>query len=104
MYCEKVLERETEKVKPNFSEKDCLHYFRNTLKLKNRHKRFTRPSWMKEFENPKTDFNMQPPTYADVTKFIMKMKSSASPCLLDQVSVNTFKKCAILRSRLTNIL
>ena len=33
-YCEKVLEPETEKIKPNFSETDCVHYFRNTLKLK----------------------------------------------------------------------
>ena len=102
--CEKILEPETEKVKPNFSETDCVHNFRNILKLKNKHKRFTRSLWVKEFENPTTDFNMQPPTHVEVTKVIMKMKSSAPPCLLDQISVITFKKCPVLRSRLTNIL
>ena len=32
------------------------------------------------------------------------MKSSTSPCLLDQIIVILFKKCPFLRSRLTNIL
>ena len=41
-YCVKVLETETEKPKPNFSEADCAHYFRKTLKLKNQHKHFAR--------------------------------------------------------------
>ena len=95
--CDKVLEPETEMVKPNFSEINCVHYFRNTLKC------FTRPSWMKEFENPTTDFNMQPPTYVEVTKFIMKMKPSTSPCPLDQISVIAFKKFLVLSSCLTNI-
>ena len=103
-YWEKVLEPETEKVKPNFSETDCVHYFRNTLKLKNKHKRFTSRSWMKEFENPTTDFNMQQHTYAEGTKVFLKMKSSASPCPLDQISVIAFKKCPVLRLRLRNIL
>ena len=102
--CEKILEPETEKVKPNFSETDCVHYFRNILKLKNKHKCFIHSSWVKEFENPTTDFNMQPPTHAEVTKVIMKMKSSAPTCLLNQINVITFKKCPVLRSHLTNIL
>ena len=72
--------------------------------MKNQHKRFASPSWMKEFENPTTDFNMQAPTYAEITKVIMKMKLSASPCRLDQISVIAFKKCPALRLRLTNIL
>ena len=59
---------------------------------------------MKEFENPTTDFNMQPPTYLRVTKFIMKIKLSASPCPLDQISVFAFKKCSVLRLHLTNTL
>ena len=47
---------------------------------------------------------MQPPTYTEIRKVIMKMKSSASPCPLDQISVVAFNKCPILRSHLTNIL
>ena len=49
-YCKKVLEPETEKVKSNFSKTDCAHYFGNTLKLENRYKRFTSPSWMKDLK------------------------------------------------------
>ena len=56
------------------------------------------PSWMRKTENPTTDFNMQPPTYAEVTKAIMKMKSSASPCPLYQIIVIGFKKYPVLRS------
>ena len=37
---------------------------------------------MKELLNPTADFNMQPSTYAEVTKVIMKMKSSVSLCPL----------------------
>ena len=59
---------------------------------------------MKEFENPIIDFNMQPTCYTEVTKVIMKMKSSASPCLLDQISATAFKKCPVLHSSLTNSL
>ena len=91
-------------LKPNFAEINCVHYLRNTLKLKTRHKRFTSPSGMREFENPAYDFKIQPPTFAEITKFIMKMKFSASPRPLDQISVITFKKCPVLTSRLKNIL
>ena len=59
---------------------------------------------MKEFEKSTIDFNMQSRSYAKVTKVSMKMKSSASPCPLDQISVIAFKKCPALRSRLANIL
>ena len=102
--CEEVLKPETKMLKPNFAEINCVHYLRNTLKLKTRHKRFTSPSGMREFENPAYDFKIQPPTFAEITKFIMKMKFSASPRPLDQISVITFKKCPVLTSRLKNIL
>ena len=59
---------------------------------------------MKELENPTTDFNMQLPTYVEAAKVIMKMKSSVSPCPLDQISVIAFKKSPVLRSLLANIL
>ena len=59
---------------------------------------------MTEFENSTTDFNMQQPTYAKVKKVIMKMKSSASPSPLNQISVIAFKKYPVLGSRLTSIL
>ena len=59
---------------------------------------------MKNFKNPTTDFNMQPHTYAEATKVTMKIKSSASPCPHDQISVIAFQKCPVLCLRLTNII
>ena len=56
------------------------------------------------FKDPAINFNLEPPTYAEITKIISKMKSSASPCPLDQVGVIAFKKCPILRSHLTKII
>ena len=59
---------------------------------------------MKTFKDPTINFDLELPTYTEITKIISKMKSSASPCPLDQVSVIAFKKWPILRSHLTKII
>ena len=59
---------------------------------------------MKTFKDPISNFNTEPPTYTEITKIISKMKSSALPCPLDQVSVIAFKKCLILCSHLMKII
>ena len=59
---------------------------------------------MKTFKDSTINFNLKPPTYAEITKIISKMKSSALPCPLDQISVVAFKKCPILCSHLTKII
>ena len=64
----------------------------------------TSPSWMNIFKYATISFNFEPPNYAEITKIISKMKSSTSPCPLDQVSVIAFTKCSILRSHLTKII
>ena len=46
---------------------------------------------MKMLKDPTINFNLEPPTYAEITKIISKIKSSASPCPLSQVSVIAFK-------------
>ena len=86
-----------------FTENDCEKYFKNILSKKNRQKHFTSPSWMKTFKGPIINFNLEP-NYTETTKIISKMKSSASSCPLDQVSVIAFKKYPILRSHLTKII
>ena len=50
---------------------------------------FNIPSWMKQLEEPIKDFNIKPPTYNEINKIIMKMKSSKSSCPIDQVSTLT---------------
>ena len=42
---------------------------------------------MKTLNDPFYDFNLDPPSYTELTKVIMKMKSGASLCPLDQISV-----------------
>ena len=59
---------------------------------------------MKTFKDPTINFDLELPTYTEITKIISKMKSSASPCPLNQVSVIAFKKWPILRSHLTKII
>ena len=59
---------------------------------------------MRTFKDPTINFDLELPTYTEITKIISKMKSSASPCPLDQVSVIAFKKWPILRSHLTKII
>ena len=56
------------------------------------------------FASPKTPFNLDPPTYQEITKVIRKMKPSGSPCPLDQISIICFKRCPYLRSYLIDII
>ena len=41
-YCKDIFENES-KIQPEFSEDECHSYFRNSLKSKNRNKKFTYP-------------------------------------------------------------
>ena len=49
-------------------------------------------------------FDLDPPSYQQVTAVIRKMKASGSPCPLDQVSIISFKRCAYLRTYLTELV
>ena len=82
----------------------CTSYFTNTFSAINPHKTFSIPSWIPQFASPKTPFNLDPPTYQEITKVIRKMKPSGSPCPLDQISIICFKRCPYLRSYLTDII
>ena len=59
---------------------------------------------MKTLNKPSHNFNLGSPSYRELTKVIMKMKSEASPCPLDQISVVTLKKCPYLRKFLWRII
>ena len=75
-----------------------------TLSAINPKKAFYIPSWIPKFTAPKTPFNLDPPTYREITNVIRKMKPSGSPCPLDQISIICFKRCPYLRSYLTEII
>ena len=103
-YCDKIFEPAENRVKPNFSEKDCYKYFKKTLSEKNRFGDYNTPLWMQKLNKPTIDFNLEAPTYREITKTIFKMKSSSSPSQLDQVSIIALKKCPFLRTYLLRII
>ena len=59
---------------------------------------------MPEYERPTVRFNRSPPTYQEITKIIKKMKTSGSPCPLDQISVIVLKRIPYLRSYSTVLI
>ena len=82
-------------VLPTFNKDDCVSSPR---------KRFAIPSWIPSLSFPHVPFNIDPPSYQQITNIIRNMKASASPCPLDQVSIISFKRCPYLRSHLTDLI
>ena len=50
------------------------------------------------------EFDLMPSTYQQVTNIIRKMKTSGSPCPLDQISVICFERYPYLRTYLTELI
>ena len=93
-YVKKVLNYK-ESTLPTFDINDCFSYFKKVLAKINPNKVFHIPKWIPLF---------QPPTYQQVTNIIRKMKTSGSPCPLDQLSIICFKRCSYLRTYLTELI
>ena len=91
------------RILPTFTKAVCTEYFKKVFRCVNPSKVFTIPSWIPRFHTPSHEFDMKAPTYAEITKSIKRMKSRASPCPLDQVSIICFKHCPYLRTYLTEI-
>ena len=79
-----------------------VHLFWFT-KFHGQNKVFNIPSWIPLLPGPTIEFNLDPPTYQQITNVIRKMKTSGSPCPLDQLSIICFKRCPFLRSYLTEL-
>ena len=88
----------------SFSVKQCLEYFTKTFAVVHPDKLFQIPRWIPKLSDPIVQFDLEPPTYHQVTNIIRKMKASGSPCPLDQVSIICFKRCPFLRSYLTDLI
>ena len=84
---------------------ECLDYFTKTLTATHQNKLFRIPSWIPRLCDHQLQFDLDPPSYQQVTAIIRKMKASGSPCPLTQVSINiSFKRCAYLRTYLTELI
>ena len=67
-------------------------------------KLFPIPNWIPKLCRPQIQFDLDPPTYQQITTVIRKMKTSESPCPLDQLSIICFKRCPYLRTYLTELI
>ena len=65
----------------------CLSYFIKTLAAIHPTKWFTIPSWIPALSDPEVQFDLDPPSYQQITNIIRRMKASGSPCPLDQLSI-----------------
>ena len=83
---------------------ECFDYFARTLSSVNPTKVFNFPSWIPALSDPVIPFNLEPPTYQQISNVIRKMKASGSPCPLDQLSIICFKRCPFLRTYLSEII
>ena len=102
-YVKNIINRK-DAVLPSFNMTDCLSYFSKSLAKINPNKLFVIPSWIPKLSDPEVQFNLDPPTYQQITNVIRKMKSSGSPCPLDQLSIISFKHCPYLRTYLTELI
>ena len=89
---------------PTFTMSSCVSYFKDTLNSINPNKLFHIPSWIPKLSDPTVHFDLEPPTYRQVTNIIRRMKASGSPCPLDQLSIICFKRCPFLRTYLTEVI
>ena len=102
-YAKEFIERPKSAL-PSFDRTRCQEYFKSVLSRVRPNKIFSIPNWIPRFPNPRKSFDLSPPTYQEVTRVIRKMKSSGSPCPLDQISVIPFKHCPYLRSYITDLI
>ena len=89
---------------PSFSKITCVKYFQNIFSKSRSQLIFQIPNWMPSYEEPKKPFNLQPPSYEELNKIIYRMKTSAAPCSLDQISIITLKRCPYLRTYLLEVI
>jgi hypothetical protein len=81
-YIKRFFQKNTSSL-PSFNLAQCTSYFTKTLSTISPNKSFSIPSWIPKFASPEMPFNLDPPTYQEITNVIRKMKPSGSPCPLD---------------------
>ena len=89
---------------PSFTVLECFNYFKKSLAAIHPEKLFPIPNWIPKLCRPQIQFDLDPPTYQQITTVIRKMKTSGSPCPLDQLSIICFKRCPYLRTYLTELI
>ena len=78
-YVKNIL-RKKDTVLPSFNMTQCLSHFTKTLAAIHPNKLFNIPSWIPALSVPEIQFDLDPPSYQQVTNIIRKTKASGSPC------------------------
>ena len=86
-YVKHYLEKPT-KVLPTFNKSTCYEFFKKPFKCANPTKNIRIPSWISFFPPPEKKFDSNPPTYAEISQMIKRMKTSGLPC--PTLSIPTF--------------
>ena len=102
-YCKDIFESEP-KVQPTFDSNTCLNYFKEPLHCKNKSRTFVFPEWMTHLQPPHSECDMSPLLYDEVARAVKRLRSGASPCPFDHVSVLILKNFPMLRTHLHKIL
>ena len=102
-YVKRVLQKKSSLL-PTFTLSDCAQYIHGILSDNSPNKRFAIPSWIPQFQAPTHGFSLQLPSYQKVAAIVRRMKASASPSPLEQISIICFKRCPYLHSLLTEII
>ena len=102
-FCKRLFVK-SDATKPTFSKSICETYFMKILSPMNPSKLFTIPTWIPRLNPPAVEFDKEPVSYKKICKVISRMKTSGSPCPLDQISIICFKRCPYLRSYLLEVI
>ena len=102
-YCKNTFESEP-KVQPTFDSSTCLNYFKEALQCRNKSRTFAFPEWMTHLQSPHSECDMSPLRYEEVTRAVKRLRSGASSCPFDPVSILILKNCPILRTHLHKTL
>ena len=102
-YAKQFIEKPRE-ILPSFGRSKCFSHFVNTFRAIVPDKIFRIPNWIPKLSQPSIPFNLSAPSYREITNIIRRMKTSGSPCPLDQISVIVLKRSPYLRTYLTEII
>ncbi|XP_065066053.1 uncharacterized protein LOC135691968 [Rhopilema esculentum] len=102
-YVKKTLKKD-KSILPSFNVFVCTDFFRTFFCKLNPTKSFKVPDWIPSLSLPSVPYNLDPPSYHQITKVVRRMKSSGSPCPLDKLSIIPFKRCPYLRTYMTELI
>ena len=89
---------------PSFSKSDYFSFFTKTFSAFHPGMLFSFPFWIPTLATPQMPFNLDPPSYKQITNIIRNVKVSTSPCSYDQVLKICCRRCPYLRSYLSDII